>query len=477
MDLAIALFPIALVLVLVGLRASMLAAGVIGAIGSAIVVYITRGQSVGALQVVLQEGAKGAWLGGQAASVVVGGMMFYLALQRWSSTHPGQKSTQFSQRRLWLVCFLVGPFIESATGYGVGGVVALSVISGMGLRGVDAVVLSLLSQILVPWGALAVGMYVGSGITHIPAMELSYRTAVMILPVLWIFQVHFWLTLRRLGQSITMGQICEDGFALSVFCCTLLIATRYLAPEVALFVAAGVPLVAKWMIDERPTGATIKGAAMRALPYIILCALLVVTRVWSPLAAALRSVGRLTPFPDVATFSIFYSAAFWLIACATVFALAGASPGAPRRFLRQSWTGAWRPAAVTLCFITMAQLLIAAQAPNVIGASLKGAFGSYAVLLAPAIGSGAGLVTGSNATAVAMFMAIVVDMGKALPVWTAALQNVAGSTFTLLSPVRVSKVCAMAELPGGERAVYRHYAVTALVVQGVLLLEAFALTL
>lgn len=84
-------------------------------------------------------------------------------------------------------------------------------------------------------------------------------------------------------------------------------------------------------------------------------------------------------------------------------------------------------------------------------------FGGAATALVPPFGALSGFLTGSNTGSNGMMMpvqAALAHAGGASVAWAAAVQNVAGSTFTMLSPVRIATACALFGLAGRERAAY-----------------------
>src|SRR6202012_846007 len=137
----------------------VLPAGIIGWALSVVAAALLLPQLDALPRFALVESAKGAWIAWQAVAVILAGMFFYPPFRRHEGAmfEAGGRAGAFSHRLLFAVCFLLGPFAESATGFGVGGIIAAAALLRMGLSGVPAVVLALFSQILVPWGALAIG--------------------------------------------------------------------------------------------------------------------------------------------------------------------------------------------------------------------------------------------------------------------------------------------------------------------------------
>ena len=85
-------------------------------------------------------------------------------------------------RRLWSVCFLLAPFAEAVTGFGVGYIIALAALRRLGIGGLPALLLGLYSQSLVPWGALAIGTTVGATLAGLTPNQLGLASALLQMP-------------------------------------------------------------------------------------------------------------------------------------------------------------------------------------------------------------------------------------------------------------------------------------------------------
>jgi lactate permease len=145
--------------------------------------------------------------------------------------------------------------------------------------------------------------------------------------------------------------------------------------------------------------------------------------------------------------------------------------------LGETWNGGWRAAVVTTAFVAMAQVLASAGAARLVGEALKAALGPVAPLTGPLFGAVGGFLTGSNAASNGMMMAVQAALGDGLAGWTAALQNVAGSNFSLLSPVRVAMAAALVGGAGADAQIYRRAWPIAAMLLAILLAEAAVLTL
>ena len=161
----LALLPLLLVLSLLASgRVSALVAGLAGLsatlAASFIIVLQSRGSAVlGPL--FLRETAAGAWLSWHVIAIIAAGMFFHRCLQARDGAADASP-LEANPRRLWSVCFLLAPFGEAVTGFGIGYIIALTGLRRIGIGGLPALVLGLYSQSLVPWGALATGTTVAS---------------------------------------------------------------------------------------------------------------------------------------------------------------------------------------------------------------------------------------------------------------------------------------------------------------------------
>lgn len=217
-----ALYPIPFVLIVVLLltrRASVLQAGASGLLLVLLIAYVTLPQETSRLTFMATQTAKGAWLAWQAIAVMLAGLLFHsvvkIARPQLFNLSP-ETNTAFSYRRLFSVCFFLGPCFESATGFGVGLIITLPFLLRMGIAAPVAVTLALLSQILVPWGALAVGTSVGAELAGLPVKELGVRSALLSAPLLFGYLGVFWWLSHAQGWRVNFMQKLDDFLTMTI---------------------------------------------------------------------------------------------------------------------------------------------------------------------------------------------------------------------------------------------------------------------
>src|SRR6185369_14951890 len=165
MTTTLALLPLLLVLgLLASGRAGALTAGLLGlaatlAVSAALV--LPAGGPAAVADLWRREIPAGAWLAWQVIAIIAAGMFFHRCTLVRPAASDGATQAA-TPRRLWSACFLLAPFAEAVTGFGVGYIIALAALRRLGLSGLPALVLGLYSQSLVPWGALATGTTVGA---------------------------------------------------------------------------------------------------------------------------------------------------------------------------------------------------------------------------------------------------------------------------------------------------------------------------
>jgi lactate permease len=329
----------------------------------------------------------------------------------------------------------------------------------------------------VPWGALAVGTIIGAHLAGETEMALGIDSALLTLPLLAGYLVLYWVFVGRLTGPVPLVQKIEDGLWTALLGWAIWLASRHVATELGGVVAPGTLLVVHFLLSRRPGRAALRHAAMSALPFAILAALLIATRSIPPLTAALRDSLVLTPFADQPSFPLLYNPSFWLVLVGLGVMMATGRLGELPARLRETWAGGWRPAVVTIAFVAMAQVLSAAGAARLVGSGLRAGLGPVAPLMGPLFGAVGGFLTGSNAASNGMMMAVQAALGDGLGGWPAALQNVAGSNFSLLSPIRVAMAAALVGGVGADAAIYRRAWPIAVMLLAILLAEAAALTL
>ncbi|MBS0547268.1 MAG: L-lactate permease, partial [Proteobacteria bacterium] len=158
----LALLPLLLVLALLASgRASALGAGLAGLAATIAVAAIASGAADALLALLAREIPAGLWLSWHVVAIIATGIFFHRCQQSRGDAVGGD-ALEATARRLWAVCFLIGPFAEAVTGFGVGYIIALAALRRLGVGGLPALLLGLYSQSLVPWGALAIGTTVGA---------------------------------------------------------------------------------------------------------------------------------------------------------------------------------------------------------------------------------------------------------------------------------------------------------------------------
>ena len=147
----------------------------------------------------LRETAAGAWLSWHVIAIIAAGMFFHRCLQARDGAADASGTLAANPRRLWSVCFLLAPFGEAVTGFGIGYIIALTGLRRIGIGGLPALLLGLYSQSLVPWGALAIGTTVGATLAGLTPNQLGLGSAILQVPI-HAFYLAALLALRARGR-------------------------------------------------------------------------------------------------------------------------------------------------------------------------------------------------------------------------------------------------------------------------------------
>lgn len=468
---------LAVVALLASGRVNLMQAGLAGLALTVPAAAVTLPADRAVLPFLLAEIPAGAWLAWHAVAVILAGLVFYRALLATDASPTPAVTPAPTYRRLFAVCFLIGPFAESIIGVGVGAIVAAALLLRMGIAGPLAAALALFSQMLVPWGALAIGTVIGAALIDSPLQELGLRSALLTMPILVGYLFVLWHLAGAAGVSPTLRERGDDTLWLGALLALLWLGNRYLAVEIAGIAATGILVLLRHLRDERPGWQALVRHAGQTAPYGVLALCLLLSRIPSA-AEALRAVLTIRPAPGWAPYAPFYHGSFWLLLVALGVLVHGGLANRVGAVLSQGWAAGRAPACVTLIFIVMAQLLVTSGVSAALAHAWAELTGPGAILISPVLSAVAGFLTGTNVASNSLLMPLQAAIASSTAVderWLAAIQNTAGSNLTMLSPVRVAMAAALVGIVGKEREIYRLIAPLGLVALGMLLAVTMAI--
>ncbi len=464
MTTTLALLPLLIVLgLLASGRASALVAGLAGlsatlAASAIVVTQQLGGGAVGGL--FLRETAAGLWLSWHVIAIIAAGMFFHRCQQARGAIVDGA-ALEANPRRLWSACFLLAPFAESVTGFGVGYIIALAALRRLGLGGMSALLLGLYSQSLVPWGALATGTTVGATLAGLTPNQLGLGSAALQVPIHAAYLALYWRFARQAGIATTPAQKLDDALWTALLLGLVWLFNAYSDVEIAGAAPTALLLAVRFWRDERPDAARLRSALRTNAPYVALTLALCATRLVPPLRDLLKPLWALRPFDNQPAFAPLYAPGFWLVSIGIVVVLLARRPRpleSMARVLAETGRGAWRSCAVTLLFVVMAEFYVGSGMANSIAEALRAAAGRGAAVSVPLFAAVGGFLTGGGSAANAMLMPMVTALARAIavdPAWIAAVQNSVCTNLTMLSPIRVSMGAAILALPVSDAVLYR----------------------
>jgi lactate permease len=336
----------------------------------------------------------------------------------------------------------VAPFFESVTGFGVAVVISAPILLAAGFTPLRAAVLATWGQCAVPWGALGVGTVIGAHLAGTDFGILSDSSALLSLPLFPVYGLAAvaladgWSGLRRRGaEAVVLGLVAGLG---------TLLTSVYLVPELSGAVG-GLVAVAVFLTRRRRR---LAGVPLRALlPYAFLLALLAAANGIGVLRSVLEDLGPIFDGPGL---PLLVSGVF----AAVVFGLDGDWIGAAaRRTVAQ-----WLPTAgAVLTFVLAGEVVAGSGAAGLLAGGAEALDGLFPAV-SPVLAALGGALTGSNAASNALFMPLQVEAARGLDLstgLTAAVQNVAGSHASMLSPQRLVLAATATGLLGRESEILR----------------------
>lgn len=384
------------------------------------------------LHFLVEEALRGLFLAVKPIGVLVGGLLFHAAVSR-----PVAASTQApSPRRIFVATMLVGAFMESVTGFGVGAVFALSSLRGMGIAGAPAGAMALLALSLIPWGGLGPGTALGAALAAQPPQFLATMTAwpnavwlVLLGPVLWRI-------LAATGMSVPAGERLAQLLLLALVGALLVLSHALMPFEIAGMVATGLPLLwALWRLEPPQGAAGWRRAGRTMAPYLGLTIALLAARSW-------EGAPSWQPFPDLPGFAITHVAVvLWVVSGALLLARADGALLARGAFLRAA-----RPVLAMLLYVVLARWLSGSGAAGALAIAAAAALGSAAPYAVPPLALASGMVTGTNVGSNAALMPVQDSLGRAagMPGWLApAIHNFAGAAGAGMSFNVTALICGL----------------------------------
>lgn len=463
-----------------------IASGRIGALGASLVglataavVAMTTAPISFAIPELGTALARGTWIGWVVVPYIFGGLLFWqMAIRPGNAAMPVEASlpdARARRRLLFTACFLIGPFAEAATGFGVGIIGTMILVRRLGVSTVHLLAFSLLSQTLVLWGGMGSGAIVGAAFARTDPTSLAVHSGFFLAAFNLCGLPVYWRMATAAGVEAGWTERLDELGWLAASLALVIAATALLGPETAMLAAYGPMIVVRWFRDERPDGRAILQALGRMAPFAVLIGWLVLTRLVPPLSQFLQETGKMHPFDGAPEWSPLFHAGTWLAVGALVTGLArGHVPALPGE-VRAAWkTG--RLAIVTIItFSMMAEVLSGSGIANGLARGMFAALDRWAIVATPIISALFGALANSGNAANGLFMASQVSLAVEAGLNVAAvvaLQHTAALSLNLVSPVRMSIVCSLGGAPGREREVYRAMLPFALIIVAILLLAS-----
>ena len=353
-------------------RVTSIGAGLCGAM-IATIIALTSAPIAMTMESMAATLGKGLWLAWLVIAVILAGLFFREIVVAAASHVPTKLPATDLQRRrrVFFACFLVGPFAEAATGFGVGQVTTVAMLQSAGIPTLHVVLLGLFSQVLVPWGAMANGTVVGAAFAGMTSHELGVHSAVLSIPLLLAWLVLFWRMTTAAGLVNSIRNSLVELAAVLAGLGLLLLANFAFGPEVAAMTALG-PLIIVWFWgNERPNAARWQSTLRIALPFVALILGLAASRGIPSLNHWLRAASEVHPFAGSPSWFPLLHPASWLILVALLTALLTGRAAIIPRALQTTWAHGRNAAATIVVYLVTAQIISdAGMAPALLRQSL-----------------------------------------------------------------------------------------------------------
>jgi lactate permease len=406
--------------------------------------------------------ARGAWIGWIVVPYFLGGLLFWkIALRPDNAATPVKSSLSDARARrrlLFAACFLIGPFAESATGFGIGIIGTMMLVRRLDVQPIYLLAFSLLSQTMILWGAMGSGSILAAAFARTDPTALTVDASFFLVAfnVLWL--PLYWRMADRAGIAADWSERINEALWLGASMAFVVAATALLGPETALLAAYGPMIVLRYLIDERPDRAELILAIRKLAPFALLIGWLILTRLLPPLTHFLEQTGRVEPFVGAPEWSPLFHAGTWLVVGAILTGVLRGYASAFPSEIKAVWKTGRLAVLTIIIFSMMAELLSGSGIADGLARGLFAALGRWAIVLTPIISAVSGALANSGSVANGLFMASQVSLATEAGLNVAlviALQHTAALSLQMVSPVRMSIVCSLAGTAGYERDAYK----------------------
>lgn len=437
MSTALALVPVAVFVLVASRGLAHLASAALA--GAAIAAVIATG-AVGFPPAAIPRAL---WIALPMCAVIFAGVLLREVAPPKVEPHAGT-DPRAVHRRLFVACFLLGPFFECAVGFGIGAMFALPFIFAARRAGANAAALAMLTQCLVPWGALALGPMGSADIAGVPALAVGKATIDALIFTLPPFLLAFWWLVRDLGVSWI--QRAEDAAWLVFLWFVMDFVGGHATPDAVGIAACATVAALRLLWDERPDSAAILRVVREYWPYIALTLALVASRM-VPEFGTVTKAWTIPTAPGLPEFAPLHHASFWLL---LVAALASRGRLPPMAAL---WAQSKRALFATSAFVLFGEMLAQGGFAEALVRGFEAAAGEAAIAVIPILAILGGAGTGSALAASAVNLPLTLPLMGEDKLPAIGAHVAVAAAFTALSPGRVVLVAGLARLD--TASVYR----------------------
>ncbi len=395
----------------------------------------------------LRSVVEGLWLAVVPVGIIAGGLVFHAGVVDLRAAPDAAASDgQSVADRLFTAAFLLGPFSETVTGFGVGTVFAIGAVRATGIGGAAAAAIGLMAQPLIPWGGLGPGTAIGAALAGVDPQQMAMRNAVAVAPELLALLALFWGWCGLAGVRVSWATRGGQALWVASVGALLILLHRVLPWELCGMAATG-PVLALRLLRAHPPRqrADWRRAGASAAPYLLLVTLLLGLRLWP-------NPPTLHPFAALPALPLTHAmVALWL-AAGVLLGATGRGSG----FALQALRRARRPALALLAFVVLARVLSNAGVPVALAGALVASFGAAAPFAAPLMAAVAGFFAGTNVGSNSAMMPLQAALGHSAglgPLVLPAMQN--GTLALVISPQLVAVASTLAGDSVTPRSVWR----------------------
>lgn len=393
--------------------------------------------------------SRGLWIGTIISPYIIGGLLF------WQIAFPTEENEKEYniiknniennlkiRRLLFTACFLIGPFAESATGFGIGILGTIALLKNLNIEKKYLIILGLLSQTFIPWGNMGSSTIVAATYAKLKPHEIGLTTLPIIsLFIFFIWLPLYWVVIKHLNLKTPISEYIYEIFWMIVMLIFLAIATYSIGIEISLLSAFGTIIVIRYLLYNKPSFYEIFYKIKSLSFYMSSIIILIILCLSKKIQYFLINIYKVQPFYDLPSFHPFFHIGILFFIFSLIILLVQKRLKEFQKEVFKSLKLGKHAILTVFIFSMMTEILLNSGITNELSKNLVTSIKEGSIYIIPLLSEVIGVLTNSGNASNSLFMNLQINLANDFELkllYIAAIQLVASTCLGIISPVRLA---------------------------------------